>query len=57
MFSKRLARTARFFSGHKEIKFGSDGRASLARGVDILAKSVAVTLGPKGRNVLIGTLS
>ena len=30
------------------------GRAALARGVDILAKAVAVTLGPKGRNVLIG---
>ncbi|KAI9314109.1 hsp60-like protein [Dichotomocladium elegans] len=42
----------RFYS-HKEIKFGVDGRASLLRGVDILAKSVAVTLGPKGRNVLI----
>ncbi|KAI9013744.1 hsp60-like protein [Phycomyces nitens] len=43
----------RLYSTHKEIKFGVDGRASLLRGVDILAKSVAVTLGPKGRNVLI----
>ena len=33
--------------------FGQDGRQLLARGVDILAKAVAVTLGPKGRNVLI----
>ncbi|KAI7861188.1 hsp60-like protein [Circinella umbellata] len=43
----------RLYSTHKEIKFGVDGRASLLKGVDILAKSVAVTLGPKGRNVLI----
>ncbi|KAI8377450.1 hsp60-like protein [Radiomyces spectabilis] len=43
----------RLYSTHKEIKFGVDGRAGLLRGVDILAKSVAVTLGPKGRNVLI----
>lgn len=42
----------RFYS-HKELKFGVDGRAALLRGVDVLAKSVAVTLGPKGRNVLI----
>lgn len=42
----------RFYS-HKEIKFGVDGRSGLLRGVDVLAKSVAVTLGPKGRNVLI----
>ncbi|KAI8098508.1 hsp60-like protein [Halteromyces radiatus] len=43
----------RLYSTHKEIKFGIDGRAALLRGVDLLAKSVAVTLGPKGRNVLI----
>ncbi|KAG2198955.1 hypothetical protein INT47_013139 [Mucor saturninus] len=43
----------RLYSSHKEIKFGVEGRASLLRGVDILAKAVAVTLGPKGRNVLI----
>jgi chaperonin GroEL len=43
----------RLYSTHKEIKFGVEGRAALLRGVDILAKSVAVTLGPKGRNVLI----
>lgn len=43
----------RMYSSHKELMFGQDGRQSLARGVDILAKAVAVTLGPKGRNVLI----
>ena len=33
---------------HKEIKFSNDGRASILEGVDILAKAVSVTLGPKG---------
>ena len=37
----------------KEIKFSADARARLARGVDILARAVRVTLGPKGRNVLL----
>lgn len=43
----------RGYAGHKELKFGVEGRAALLRGVDILAKAVAVTLGPKGRNVII----
>jgi hypothetical protein len=43
----------RHFGNHKLIKFGTDGRAEIAKGVDLLAKAVAVTLGPKGRNVLI----
>lgn len=38
---------------HKELKFGVEGRAALLQGVDTLAKAVATTLGPKGRNVLI----
>ena len=33
---------------HKEIKFSNDGRAAMLKGVDILAKAVSVTLGPKG---------
>src|ERR1700756_1612607 len=37
----------------KSIKFGADARESLLRGVDLLADAVKVTLGPKGRNVLI----
>ena len=37
----------------KEIYFGSDSREKLKRGVDALADAVKVTLGPKGRNVLI----
>lgn len=38
----------------KEIKFGADARAKMLRGVDILADTVKVTLGPKGRNVVLG---
>ncbi len=37
----------------KDVKFGSDARDKLLRGVDILADAVQVTLGPKGRNVVI----
>jgi chaperonin GroEL len=37
----------------KEVKFHSDARARLLRGVDILADAVKVTLGPKGRNVVL----
>jgi chaperonin GroEL len=37
----------------KDVKFGSDAREKLLRGVDILADAVKVTLGPKGRNVVI----
>ncbi|HEV3417753.1 MAG TPA: chaperonin GroEL [Pirellulales bacterium] len=37
----------------KDIRFGSDARERLLRGVDILADAVKVTLGPKGRNVVI----
>ena len=38
----------------KEIKFSSDARSAMVRGVDILADTVKVTLGPKGRNVVLG---
>ncbi len=37
----------------KEVKFGRDARERMLRGVDILANAVKVTLGPKGRNVVI----
>jgi len=37
----------------KEVRFGADARARMIRGVDLLADSVKVTLGPKGRNVVI----
>lgn len=56
-----LARSSRITSGslvqqrfaHKELKFGVEGRAALLNGVETLARAVATTLGPKGRNVLI----
>ncbi len=38
----------------KEVKFSRDAREGITRGVDILANAVRVTLGPKGRNVLLG---
>jgi chaperonin GroEL len=37
----------------KDVRFGEDARARMLRGVDILADAVKVTLGPKGRNVII----
>jgi len=37
----------------KEVRFSSDARARMLRGVDILANAVKVTLGPKGRNVVL----
>jgi chaperonin GroEL len=38
---------------HKELKFNEDARRSLERGVNILADAVKVTLGPKGRYVVL----
>ena len=37
----------------KDVKFSRDARESISRGVDILADAVKVTLGPKGRNVIL----
>ena len=37
----------------KDVRFGADARARMLRGVDILADAVKVTLGPKGRNVVL----
>src|ERR1700733_4715788 len=37
----------------KEVKFSVDARAKMLRGIDILAAAVKVTLGPKGRNVVL----
>ena len=37
----------------KDVKFGGDARSRMLRGVDILADAVKVTLGPKGRNVVL----
>lgn len=49
---KTAASLVRHYS-HKELKFGVEGRAALLKGVNTLADAVSVTLGPKGRNVLI----
>lgn len=50
-----ISRTIRSSLRHyaKDVKFGADGRASMLYGVDTLADAVAVTMGPKGRNVVI----
>ena len=37
----------------KDIKFSSDARTAMMRGIDILADTVKTTLGPKGRNVVL----
>ena len=37
----------------KDVRFGRDARERILKGVDILADAVKVTLGPKGRNVVI----
>src|SRR3984893_5051542 len=37
----------------KDVKFSADARERMLRGVDILSNAVKVTLGPKGRNVVI----
>ncbi|EQD37283.1 chaperonin GroL, partial [mine drainage metagenome] len=37
----------------KDVKFGEDARGRMARGVNILANAVKITLGPKGRNVIL----
>src|SRR4028119_1705096 len=37
----------------KDVKFSRDAREGITRGVDILANAVRVTLGPKGRNVIL----
>ncbi len=41
----------------KEIKYGAEARAALEAGVNKLADTVRVTLGPKGRNVVLDKLS
>src|SRR5207244_11524122 len=37
----------------KEVRFSTDARERMLRGVDVLANAVRITLGPKGRNVII----
>lgn len=49
-----LSNQCLFNSTGKDIRYGADARALLLAGVEKLAKCVEVTLGPKGRNVVIG---
>lgn len=49
----RLAQSVRGYAS-KDVIFGNDARQGMLRGVDILAKAVSATLGPKGRTVIIG---
>ena len=37
----------------KDVRFGEDARGKMVRGVNVLADAVKVTLGPKGRNVVL----
>ncbi|CAH2230619.1 63 kDa chaperonin, mitochondrial-like [Pararge aegeria] len=57
IISRSNIKSAYLFSSHreyaKEIRFGPDVRAQMLRGVDILADAVSVTMGPKGRNVIL----
>jgi hypothetical protein len=46
----KAARPVLARGAHKEIKFSNDGRASILKGVDVLANAVSVTLGPKGES-------
>jgi len=48
-----LAATARSFAAAKDIRHGSEARALMLEGCNRLADAVAVTMGPKGRNVVI----
>ena len=46
--SAKAARAVLARGAHKEIRFSNEGRASILKGVDVLANAVSVTLGPKG---------
>jgi len=37
----------------KDVRFGEDARGKMLRGVNVLADAVKITLGPKGRNVVL----
>jgi hypothetical protein len=53
MVVRKAPALARGFSAGKDIRFGTEARALMLAGVDQLADAVQVTLGPKGRNVII----
>lgn len=45
--------TTQSYSYAKDVRFGAEVRALMLQGVDVLADAVAVTMGPKGRNVIL----
>ena len=51
------ARPSLVRGAHKEIKFSNEGRASILKGVDVLANAVSVTLGPKGLFLILFRMS
>lgn len=54
--NRQLQQVTKTFVRHasyNQLQFGIEGRAALLKGVNTLADAVSVTLGPKGRNVLI----
>ena len=53
VLNSRALSTSAAALAHKEVKFSNDGRAAILKGVNLLANAVSVTLGPKGRNVII----
>merc|ERR1712166_1312908 len=53
MNQKSMVQTAQAGFAGKEIKFGTEARALMLEGCDMLADAVQVTLGPRGRNVVI----
>ncbi|KAH3742940.1 chaperonin 60, mitochondrial [Pelomyxa schiedti] len=52
--SGKTAVARRHASTHKDIRYGPEARSLLLQGVEKLARAVEVTLGPKGRNVVLG---
>lgn len=51
--SRTVARRAASVRTYKELAFGNAGRQKMLAGVEQLGRAVAVTLGPKGRTVII----
>src|SRR4029079_8601501 len=51
--NKKAASDGPHIMAAKDVKFGGDARERMLRGIDILANAVKVTLGPKGRNVVL----
>jgi len=50
---RQITKREEFDMAAKDVRFGGDARERMLRGVDILADAVKVTLGPKGRNVVL----